>query len=127
MVASLQLVSQHCCIFCSLRLPISPFSLWLSNLSSLPSQILPPAPTSFFTTDYLSCLTEKSKAFKWETPQFTAMESPNLMFCLYSWPAFQLTVEEITFLYKAVFLLMFDSFVLVGKLCKKVWFCFVLF
>lgn len=87
--------------------------------------LLPQLPSSF-TTDYLSCLTEKSKAFKWETPQFTAMKSPNLLFCLYSWPAFQLTVEEITFLYKAVFLLMFDSFVLVGKLCKNVWFCIIL-
>ena len=59
--------------------------------------LLPQLPSSF-TTDYLSCLTEKSKAFKWETPQFTATKSPNLfMFCSYSQPAFQLTVEEITF------------------------------
>lgn len=67
--------------------PHSPHKFFL--LSQLPSS---------FTTDYLYCLTEKSKAFKWETPQFTATKSPNLfMFCSYSQPAFQLTVEEITF------------------------------
>lgn len=86
--------------------PHPPHSFFL--LSWLPSS---------FSTDYISCLTEKSKAFKWETPQFPTKKCTNpLMFCSYSRLAFQLTVEEITFYrlspLKLVFLLVFDSFVL---------------